>query len=181
MTTRVAPQGCTNLKLRQLSRLVSRHFDQYLSTVGLKGTQYALLTCVVKLGPLRPGELARRLHMDASTMSRNLKPMVAQGWLAVGAGDDARSRLVEATAAGTALRTDAQRAWKAAQTALNQRLGPVHVAALHDLLDASIGSWTTAEPSPHGTDGLPCSADTLALGPPRPWPSGSSGRRPVLG
>ncbi|MGC4367552.1 MarR family winged helix-turn-helix transcriptional regulator [Hydrogenophaga sp. R2] len=139
MKTAVAPQGCTNLKLRQLGRMVNRHYDQYLSTVGLKGTQYALLSCVVKLGPLRPGDLARQLQMDASTLSRNLQPMVAQGWLSVGAGDDARSRRVEATPAGVALRAEAQRAWKAAQTALNQRLGLAQVAALHDLLDASIG------------------------------------------
>ncbi len=119
--------------------MVNRHYDQYLSTVGLKGTQYALLSCVVKLGPLRPGDLARQLQMDASTLSRNLQPMVAQGWLSVGAGDDARSRRVEATPAGVALRAEAQRAWKAAQTALNQRLGLAQVAALHDLLDASIG------------------------------------------
>jgi DNA-binding MarR family transcriptional regulator len=107
--------------------------------VGLKGTQYALLSCVVKLGPMRPGDIARQMQMDASTLSRNLQPMVAQGWLSVGAGEDARSRLVEATPAGMALRTEAQRAWKAAQTALNQRLGLAQVAALHDLLDASIG------------------------------------------
>lgn len=139
MKTVAAPQGCTNLKLRQLGRMVNRHYDQYLSALGLKSTQYALLSCVVKLGPLRPGDLARQLQMDASTLSRNLQPMVAQGWLSVGAGDDARSRLVEATPAGAALRAEAQRAWKAAQTALNQRLGLEQVAALHDLLDASIG------------------------------------------
>lgn len=139
MKTTSAPQGCTNLKLRQLGRMVNRHYDQYLSVVGLKSTQYALLSCVVKLGPMRPGDIARQMQMDASTLSRNLQPMVAQGWLSVGAGEDARSRLVEATPAGMALRTEAQRAWKAAQTALNQRLGLEQVAALHDLLDASIG------------------------------------------
>jgi len=139
MKTTSAPQGCTNLKLRQLGRMVNRHYDQYLSVVGLKSTQYALLSCVVKLGPMRPGDIARQMQMDASTLSRNLQPMVAQGWLSVGAGEDARSRLVEATPAGMALRTEAQRAWKAAQTALNQRLGLAQVAALHDLLDASIG------------------------------------------
>ncbi len=132
------PQGCTNLKLRQLGRMVSRHYDRYLSPVGLKGTQYALLTCVVKFEPIRPSDLARRLQMDASTLTRNLRPMLAQGWLAVGAGQDARSRLVEATAMGRALRADGQRAWKAAQTALNRQLGVAQVGALHALLDASI-------------------------------------------
>ena len=124
--------------------MVNRHYDHHLSAVGLKSTQYALLSCVVKLGPIRPSDVARRLQMDASTLTRNLQPMVAQGWLTVGAGENARSRLIEATAAGIALRAQAQRAWKAAQTALNHRLGVAQVSALHDLLDASMAALDEA-------------------------------------
>lgn len=140
MKENVLPQGCTNFKIRQLGRMVTRHYDQHMAAVGLKNTQYALLSHVVKLGPIRPGDLARRLQLDASTLTRNLQPMVAQGWLVVGAGDDARSRLIEATDAGRALRAEGQRAWKAAQTALNQKLGVEQVAALHRLLDASMAA-----------------------------------------
>lgn len=144
MSNAPAPKGCTNLKLRQLGRMVNRHYDHHLAAVGLKSTQYALLSFVVRLGPIRPSDLARHLQMDASTLTRNLQPMVAQGWLQVGAGENARSRLVEATAEGIALRAAALRAWKAAQTALNQRLGVAQVAALHDLLDASIAALDEA-------------------------------------
>ncbi|NDZ17711.1 MarR family transcriptional regulator [Variovorax sp. WS11] len=132
------PQGCTNLKLRQLNRMVTRHYDHHVAETGLKNTQYALLSHVVRLGPIRPGDLARHMHMDASTLTRNLQPLAAQGLLTVGAGSDARSRLVEATAAGIAKRTEGQRAWKVAQTALNERLGTDRVCALHALLDACI-------------------------------------------
>lgn len=144
MNSAPAPKGCTNLKLRQLGRMVNRHYDHHLAAVGLKSTQYALLSFVVKLGPIRPSDLARHLQMDVSTLSRNLQPMVAQGWLLVGAGENARSRLIEATPDGLALRAQAHRAWKAAQTALNQRLGVAQVAALHDLLDASIAALDEA-------------------------------------
>lgn len=144
MKAPVLPQGCTNLKLRQLGRMVARHYDQHLAVTGLKNTQYALLSHVVKLGPIRPGDLARRLQMDASTLTRNLQPMVAQGWLVVGAGDDARSRLVDVTDAGRAKRTEGQRAWKSAQTSLNQKLGLEQVAALHTLLDASMAALDDA-------------------------------------
>ena len=138
MKNAAKPQGCTNLKLRQLTRMVTRHYDRYVSDTGLKNTQYALLSHVVGLGPIRPGDLARRMHMDASTLTRNMQPLVAQGWLTIGAGNDARSRLVEVTDAGRAKRAEGQRAWKAAQVALNERLGTERVAALHELLDACI-------------------------------------------
>ncbi len=131
------PQGCTNLKL---GRMVTRHYDHYLSKFGLKNTQYALLSHVVKLEPIRPGDLAKRMQMDASRLTRNLQPMAAQGWLTVGAGEDARSRLVDATVAGRTLRAEGQRAWKAAQLALNERLGAERVSALHALLDSCIAS-----------------------------------------
>jgi DNA-binding MarR family transcriptional regulator len=140
MRTPTKPQGCTNLKLRQLGRMVTRHYDHYMSAVGLKNTQYALLSHIVKLGPIRPSDLAKRMQMDASTLTRNLQPMAAQGWLTVGAGENARSRLVEATSAGYVIRSEGQRAWKTAQLALNERLGLERVLALHDLLDSSIAS-----------------------------------------
>lgn len=138
MKNRAKPQGCTNLKLRQLNRMVTRHYDRHVSETGLKNTQYALLSHVIRLGPVRPGELAKCMHMDASTLTRNMQPLVAHGWLKIGAGSDARSRLVEATEAGRAKRAEGQRAWKEAQAALNERLGIQRVAALHELLDACI-------------------------------------------
>ena len=130
-----APRGCTNLKLRQLTRRVSQHYDRIVAQADLKTTQYSLLSHVVQLGPIRPGDLAQRMEMDASTLTRNLQPLVAQGWVEVGAGDDARSRFVTATEAGRAKRVEAQREWKRAQLALNERLGVAKVAQLHTLLD----------------------------------------------
>ncbi|HCP76860.1 MAG: MarR family transcriptional regulator [Pusillimonas sp.] len=138
MKNAMKPKGCTNLKLRQLTRMVTRYYDGHVSRTGLKNTQYALLSHVVRLGPIRPGELAKRMHMDASTLTRNLQPLVAHGWLTIGAGNDARSRLVEATEAGQAKQAEGQLSWNEAQTALNQRLGEERVVALHALLDACI-------------------------------------------
>jgi DNA-binding MarR family transcriptional regulator len=130
-----APVGCTAFKLRQLSRRVSQHFDRIVGGSGLKTTQYSLLSHVVRHGPIRPGDLAAQMEMEASTLTRNLQPLVAQGWVVVGPGDDGRSRLIKATDAGRDKRTEAQRDWKRAQLALNDRLGESTVARLHTLID----------------------------------------------
>ena len=55
------PQGCTNLKLRQLMRRVSQFYDAEMARAGLKTTQYSLLSYVDKLGPVRPGEFDKRV------------------------------------------------------------------------------------------------------------------------
>jgi len=132
------PQGCTNLKLRQLMRRVAQRYDAEVGQVGLKGTQYSLLSHVVKLGPIRPVDLAARMNVDASTLSRNLQPLVAAGWLTLEPGADARSRLVHATEAGRAKRIEAQRRWRVAQEGLNAALGPGRVIALHALIDEAM-------------------------------------------
>src|SRR5690606_29929357 len=68
------PQGCTNLKLRQLVRAVGAHYDAEVGKAGLKLTQCSLLSRIAKLGPTRAGELAQQMRMSASTLSRNLRP-----------------------------------------------------------------------------------------------------------
>ena len=145
MNDAVKPQGCTNLKLRELSRVVTRHYDAYVAPTGLKNSQYSLLSHVVLLGPLRPGELAARMKLDASTLTRNLQPLIAAGWVEQGPGEDARSRSVVATEAGRAKRAEAQRAWKQAQLALNARLGNQRVLALHRLIDDCLAALDAAE------------------------------------
>lgn len=68
--TIAVPQGCTNFKLRQLMRRVANHYDVEMARCGLKTTQYSLLSHVLKLGPIRPGDLAAEMKMDASTLTQ---------------------------------------------------------------------------------------------------------------
>jgi DNA-binding MarR family transcriptional regulator len=70
-----------NVKLRQRGRVVTRHYDAYMAATGLKTTQYSRLSPVVQLGPIRSSDLARRMGIDASMLTRNLQPLVAQCWL----------------------------------------------------------------------------------------------------
>ncbi len=129
------PKGCSNFRLHTLMRRIDQLYDAELAQVGLRTTQYSLLSHVVRLGPIRPGELALAMHLQPSTVTRNLQPLIAAGWVQAGAGIDGRSRSISATISGREKRAQAQRRWKGAQTALNAALGPQRVATLHTLLD----------------------------------------------
>lgn len=149
----VQPRGCTNFKLRQLLRAVARHYDAEFARAGLKGTQFSLLSQVVALEPVQPAELARRMGLDASTLTRNLRVLIELGWVRQGPGDDARSRRIESTVAGRAKQQEARRHWKKAQLGLQQRLGVERVAALHALIDdgmALLGDGADASPPSAG-------------------------------
>jgi DNA-binding MarR family transcriptional regulator len=145
--TATKPRGCTNFKLRQLSRAMTRHYDGYVAASGLKITQYSLLSFVVRQGPIQPVVLAQQMGLEASTLTRNLQPLIAHGWIEMGPGVDARSRLISVTDAGRAKHAEAQRAWKQAQVALNARLGDARVARLHELIDACLADLETAKES----------------------------------
>ncbi len=138
MDQAVKPQGCTNMKLRQLMRRVAQRYDAEVGKTGLRGTQYSLLSHVLKLGPVRPGDLARAMKIEASTLTRNLKPLIDGGWVTLDAGADGRSRLVNITPAGRDKRQEAQRRWRVAQESINQSLGVERVLALHALIDEAM-------------------------------------------
>ncbi|MEO6897674.1 MAG: MarR family winged helix-turn-helix transcriptional regulator [Caldimonas sp.] len=139
------PRGCSSQKVRRLSRRISQHFDHHVAATGLKTTQYSLLSYLAALGPVRPGELAKSMGLGASTLTRNLQPLVAAGWIAIGPGDDERSRIVALTAEGAAKRVEAQRSWKRAQLAFNERLGIERVARLHALVDECMAALDAAD------------------------------------
>jgi DNA-binding MarR family transcriptional regulator len=146
MDTAVKPQGCTNFKLRQLMRRVAQHYDAEVGKSGLKTTQYTLLSHAIVLGPVRPVDLATAMKVDASALTRNLRPLIDAGWLELGPGPDGRSRLVSATQAGREKRQEAQRRWRVAQQAINQTLGPRRVVQLHGLIDECLELLSPLEP-----------------------------------
>lgn len=139
------PRGCTNLLLHRLVRRLDQLYDAELAKAGMTTAQYSLLSHVVRLGPVRPGILAGAMQMQPSTVTRNLQVLVSAGWVVVGAGDDARSRSVQATDSGREQHRLAQRHWKTVQLALNQRLGDAQVHALHQQLGAAMTSLSLAD------------------------------------
>ncbi|MEO6625979.1 MAG: MarR family winged helix-turn-helix transcriptional regulator [Burkholderiaceae bacterium] len=125
------PRGCTNFLMRQLMRRLDQHYDAELAKAGLRTTQYSMLSNVLSMQPVRPGELARAMKMQPSTLTRNLQPLIAGGWLELGAGDDARSRSVTLTPAGHAKHAEARRRWRTAQAAVQSVVGAQRLSRLH--------------------------------------------------
>ena len=143
------PRGCTHFQLRQLARQVGLVYDAELATVGLKTTQFSLLSALPAQGSVRPGDLAKAMKMEPSTLTRNLKPLLAAGWAALGPGADGRSRAVYLTPAGLLLRDQARQRWRQAQDRLNATLGVARVAALHALIQESLPLLAAAAEDAH--------------------------------
>lgn len=139
------PRGCTNFKLRKLLRRVSRLYDAELAHAGLKTTQFSLLSNLVSTSPVAPGTLAGIMDMDPSTLTRNVRLLVEQGWVELGPGVDTRSRSLSITTSGRAKFDEAVVFWKRAQRGLNAQLGVAQVAALHLLIDTALTTLKSSD------------------------------------
>lgn len=140
----VAPvvRGCTCHKLRSLTRRVTAVYDHALAGVGLRVTQYSLLSHLERSTreagvPGRPvAQLALALDLDRTTLTRNLKPLVAAGWIRIcGCDEDARQRLVCITDEGRARLATARPHWRRAQEEVTATIGAAGTAQLHGMLD----------------------------------------------
>lgn len=129
---------CTGAALRKATRRMSQFYDDALRPAGLKLTQYSVLSTLAYAEDPSITDLADRLMMDRTTLTRNLQPLQKAGWVRLGRGGDARSRAVELTAEGRRKLADAAPVWRAAELAVRERLGDDGGQSLRRLLaDAS--------------------------------------------
>ena len=114
---------CIAVRLRMLNRVVTNLYDDALRPLGIKVSQMNILVATGKMGLARPAEVSARLHLDVSTLSRNVERMKARGWLEVVPEEDARAQPFRLTAQGRRLLEQATPAWKQAQDQAHALLG----------------------------------------------------------
>ena len=104
--------------------------------MGLRATQFAVLVAVATEGALSITALAQAMGMDRSTLTRNVRPLVNDGLLAVGREGWHRSRTVEMTEQGRARVCEALPLWERAQARLQRQLGAPQWTSVHQSLEA---------------------------------------------
>ena len=131
---KLATTPCLCNALRQATRAVSRLYDEELRGIGLRTTQYSLLQRLRRAGEVRQRDLGGLISLDETTLTRNLRPLIGAGWVAIRPGEDRREKLVRLTDAGAAKLHEARPAWEWAQERLRSRLPKGTWASLMDLL-----------------------------------------------
>jgi DNA-binding MarR family transcriptional regulator len=119
---KLASTPCLCNALRQASRAVSRLYDDELRGVGLRITQYSLLRQLSRAGEVRQRDFGGLTSLDETTLTRNLRPLIDSGWVAIGAGEDRREKLVRLTEVGAAKLRKARPAWERAQERMRSRM-----------------------------------------------------------
>jgi DNA-binding MarR family transcriptional regulator len=115
---------CLMSRWRMMNRMLSGVYDEEMRPFGLKASQLNLLVAVAKADPVRRIDLGKRLHLDPSTLTRNLQVMLNNGWIEEAPDDlDQRGAPLTVTDAGRKLLKRIEPAWKRAQTRAKRMIG----------------------------------------------------------
>jgi len=128
--TETIAKTCIAVRMRLLNRVVTNLYDGALRPLGLKVSQLNILIVTARLGLARPAQVCDLLQLDASTLSRNVKPLQTNGWLEVVPEGDARAQPFRLTTQGKRLIEKAIPAWEEAQRQATELLGREGVAQL---------------------------------------------------
>src|ERR1700675_343919 len=124
--------------LRKASRRISQFYDTALAPVGIKSTQFSILSEVDRgsvKGPVTMCELATAMVMDRSTLGHNLKPLERDDLVVLRlSADDRRKRYVELTKKGRLMLQRARRLWRQAEARFEKMFGKEPAAELRAVL-----------------------------------------------
>jgi len=119
------PGHCVSNNLQKTARAVSRLYAEEMRPSGLTRAQFPILGYLEAAGPLPMSDLAARLYMERTTLTRNLRPLEDAGLIERPANPhDARVKLVAITPLGRRKLREARRYWRKAQTRVVQLIGP---------------------------------------------------------
>ncbi len=125
---------CVAGRLRMMNRVITNIYDSAFRKLDLKVSQMSILVAAAKLGTARPNEICEHLHLDVSTLSRNVERMKSRGWLEVVPDEDGRSQPFRLTPHGRKLLEKAFPAWDEAQQQVTKVLGKEFVEQLNQAM-----------------------------------------------
>jgi DNA-binding MarR family transcriptional regulator len=143
-SAQLAHSACTCGSLRKASRRISQFYDTALAPLGIKSTQYSILSEVARgsiQGPVTMRELATSMVMDRSTLGHSLKPLERDDLVSLRLSvDDRRKRYVELTKKGRSTLQRARRLWRLAEGRFEKIFGKEPAAELRAVLLSIAGN-----------------------------------------
>ena len=125
---------CLLGRVRIFNRVLTSIYDDELRPFGLKATQLNLLVVVAKVGPIRRIDIGKILYLDPSTLTRNLKIMLTNGWIEeIENREDGRGLPLQVTAQGRELLNQIGPSWRKAQDRAQKLIGSDGAALLQKL------------------------------------------------
>ncbi|MFA9442487.1 MAG: MarR family winged helix-turn-helix transcriptional regulator [Hyphomicrobium sp.] len=127
--------ACLATRVRQLSRIITRVYDDAMRPLGITASQYTLLAQLAARDSITAVEIGHQLDIEKSTLSRNLKRLLALGHIIMDPPAGRRGRGLHLTPKGQAILKDAFPIWQDAQTRAVSAMGAESRNVLDGLLN----------------------------------------------
>ncbi len=108
--------ACLATRVRQLSRIITRVYDDAMRPLGITASQYTLLAQLASRDGITAVEIGTDLDIEKSTLSRNLKRLLALGHIIMDPPAGRRGRGLHLTPKGISVLKDAFPVWQGAQS-----------------------------------------------------------------
>jgi DNA-binding MarR family transcriptional regulator len=114
---------CLCSSFRRTARALSQVYEEAMRPTGLRITQFTILQALARTGEVKQGRLGEILVMDSTSLTRTLRIMRQQSWIAERRGEDQRERWLKLSKAGEAKLKIATASWEKVQARLQAKLG----------------------------------------------------------
>ncbi len=114
---------CLAHALRRADRVVSQLYNEHLAPLGIRVTQFSVLRALDIQGTTTASQVQDLLVMDQTTVSRALKPLIRDGYIAVAEGATKREKSLSLSRKGKKLYDQACGPWNEAQKTFRKKLG----------------------------------------------------------
>lgn len=125
---------CLASRVRQLSRIITRVYDDAMRPLGITASQYTLLAQLASRDGITAVEIGTELDIEKSTLSRNLKRLLALGHIVMDPPAGRRGRGLHLTSQGQKILRDAYPIWQDAQDRATSVMGNECRGVLDDML-----------------------------------------------
>ena len=132
-------EACLATRVRQLSRIVTRVYDDALRPLGITASQYTLLAQLASRDGITAVEIGHELDIEKSTLSRNLKRLLGLGHIIMDPPAGRRGRGLHLTPKGQAVLKEAYPIWQNAQKRTVGAMGSESRSVLDGLLSHAEG------------------------------------------
>src|SRR5919198_1943717 len=120
---RMSAGTCTCGELRKAARAITLLYDNAFKSSGLLSTQFGVLQTIYNIDSTRISDLADKLGMDRTTLTRNLSVLERNGFIEISQGKDHRTRIVTATQKGRSAVAKTIFLWNEVQHKVKQEMG----------------------------------------------------------
>lgn len=133
---KINPVECVYAKVRRLHRLIDSVYQKRLKEFDLKGSMLSILFVIGKNAGINQKDLADRLVLDQSTVSRDVKKLISKGWINVSRANDTRYSELELSKDGFLLLEKVSPIWEKIHCEVQELIGVYSLQQLDSITNA---------------------------------------------